>query len=188
MEGVLNGTYDYRCVIVHIVLGMDYSFSYRHWNLVLVGDHLDYILIYDNIYTFIPANYEGIQGRWSILPALCGSTPFSTTSPGCTSSVSLLVYTTCICSQGTNIKLAQHIFSALYLINLALVFRIMVKTRKVCQTSNFICLRMKLVYNRHKRNHMLWKIIKMPLSQVPPYVLVLMSVTSYRIHSIFVLR
>ena len=29
VEGVLNGTYDYRCVIVHIVLGMDYSFSYR---------------------------------------------------------------------------------------------------------------------------------------------------------------
>ena len=56
--------------------------------LVLVGDHLDYISIYDNIHTFIPANYEGIQGRWSILPALCGSTPFSTTSPGCTSSVS----------------------------------------------------------------------------------------------------
>lgn len=34
-------------------------------------------------------------------------------------------------SQGTNIRLAQHIFSALYLVNLALVFRIMVKTRKV---------------------------------------------------------
>ena len=63
-------------------------------------------------------------------------------------SVFILVLTTCICSQGTNIKLAQHIFSALYLINLALVFRIMVKTRKVCQTSNFICLRMKFGYNR----------------------------------------
>jgi len=58
-----------------------------------------------------------------------------------------------VTSQGTNIRLAQHIFSALYLVNLALVFRIMVKTRKV-----------------------------------PPYVLVLMSVTSYRIHSIFILR
>ena len=34
-------------------------------------------------------------------------------------------------SQGTNVRLAQHIFSLLYLLNLALVFRIMVKTRKV---------------------------------------------------------
>ena len=34
-------------------------------------------------------------------------------------------------SQGTNVRLAQHIFSLLYLVNLALVFRIMVKTRKV---------------------------------------------------------
>lgn len=58
-----------------------------------------------------------------------------------------------ITSQGTNVRLAQHIFSLLYLVNLALVFRIMVKTRKV-----------------------------------PPYALVLMSLTSYRIHSIFVLR
>ena len=58
-----------------------------------------------------------------------------------------------VTSQGTNIRLAQYIFSVLYLVNLALVFRIMVKTRKV-----------------------------------PPYVLVLMSVTSYRIHSIFILR
>ena len=103
-------------------------------------------------------------------------------------SVFILVLTTSICSQGTNIKLAQHIFSALYLINLALVFRIMVKTRKVCLTSNSICLRMKFGCNRHKHKHMVWKIIKMILFQVPPYVLVLMSVTSYRIHSIFVLR
>ena len=63
------------------------------------------------------------------------------------------LYYSLLCSQGTNIRLAQHIFSVLYLVNLALVFRIMVKTRKV-----------------------------------PPYVLVLMSVTSYRIHSIFILR
>lgn len=58
-----------------------------------------------------------------------------------------------ITSQGTNVRLAQYIFSFIYLINLGLVFRIMVKTRKV-----------------------------------PPYVLVLMSLTSYRIHSIFILR
>jgi len=56
-------------------------------------------------------------------------------------------------SHGTNVRLAQHIFSLLYLLNLGLVFRIMVKTRKV-----------------------------------PPYALVLMSLTSYRIHSIFILR
>jgi len=62
----------------------------------------------------------------------------------------LLYYVT---SQGSNVRLAQHIFSILYLINLGLVFRIMVKTRKV-----------------------------------PPYVLVLMSLTAYRIHSIFILR
>jgi len=58
-----------------------------------------------------------------------------------------------VTSQGTNVRLAQHLFSLLYVTNLALVFRIMVRTRKV-----------------------------------PPYALVLMSVTSYRIHSIFILR
>lgn len=58
-----------------------------------------------------------------------------------------------ITSQGRNILLAQYIFCALYLINLALVFRILVKTRKM-----------------------------------PPYLYALLSLTSYRIHSIFVLR
>lgn len=58
-----------------------------------------------------------------------------------------------ITSHGSNVRMAQYIFSFLYLINLGLVFRIMVKTRKV-----------------------------------PPYVLVMMSLTSYRIHSIFILR
>merc|ERR1719206_1568789 len=58
-----------------------------------------------------------------------------------------------ITSQGSNIMLAQYIFAILYVINLGLVFRILVRTRKV-----------------------------------PPYILALMSVTSYRIHSIFVLR
>jgi len=58
-----------------------------------------------------------------------------------------------ITSYGTNIRVAQHIFNILYVINLGLVFRILVKTRKV-----------------------------------PPYILALMSLTSYRIHSIFVLR
>lgn len=56
-------------------------------------------------------------------------------------------------SHGTNVRLAQYLFSILYVVNLGLVFRILVKTRKV-----------------------------------PPYILVLMSLTSYRIHSIFILR
>jgi len=63
----------------------------------------------------------------------------------------LLLYT--ITSQGKNVLLAQYIFCALYLINLALVFRILVRTRKL-----------------------------------PPYLYALLSLTSYRIHSIFVLR
>ncbi|TRY70011.1 hypothetical protein TCAL_06124 [Tigriopus californicus] len=54
---------------------------------------------------------------------------------------------------GLNVQRAQYIFAALYVVTLALVFRLMVKSEKV-----------------------------------PPYVLVFMSVTSYRIHSIFVLR
>ncbi|XP_072036595.1 dol-P-Man:Man(5)GlcNAc(2)-PP-Dol alpha-1,3-mannosyltransferase-like [Amphiura filiformis] len=56
-------------------------------------------------------------------------------------------------NHGTNIKLAQYIFAALYLANLALVFRIYHKTKKV-----------------------------------PPYVLFFMCCTSYRIHSIYILR
>lgn len=55
--------------------------------------------------------------------------------------------------QGAQIKIAQYIFAILYIVLLALVFRIYSKTKKV-----------------------------------PPYVLILMCCTSYRIHSIFVLR
>ncbi|KAM7311315.1 lethal(2)neighbour of Tid protein isoform X1 [Ixodes scapularis] len=58
-----------------------------------------------------------------------------------------------VTGQGVNIKLAQYIFSGLYLFTLCLVFSLYNKTRKV-----------------------------------PPYVLVLMCCTSYRIHSIYVLR
>jgi len=58
-----------------------------------------------------------------------------------------------ITSHGTNVLLAQYIFAMVYIINLALVFRILVRTKKV-----------------------------------PPYILAIMSVTSYRIHSIYVLR
>ncbi|XP_023322007.1 lethal(2)neighbour of tid protein [Eurytemora carolleeae] len=58
-----------------------------------------------------------------------------------------------ITSQGKNVLLAQYIFCVLYVVNLALIFRILVKTRKI-----------------------------------PPYLYVIMSLTSYRIHSVFVLR
>ncbi|XP_012529999.1 lethal(2)neighbour of Tid protein [Monomorium pharaonis] len=54
---------------------------------------------------------------------------------------------------GTNVRIAQYLFAALYVVTLMLVFRIYARTKKV-----------------------------------PPYVLVLMCCTSYRIHSIFVLR
>lgn len=63
---------------------------------------------------------------------------------------SILYYVT---SYGANVKLAQYIFAALYLVLLILVFRIYAKTKKV-----------------------------------PPYLIVLTCTTSYRIHSIFVLR
>ena len=36
-----------------------------------------------------------------------------------------------VTSEGRNVLLAQYLFSLLYLANLALVFRIMVSTRKV---------------------------------------------------------
>ncbi|KAF6200803.1 hypothetical protein GE061_005249 [Apolygus lucorum] len=58
-----------------------------------------------------------------------------------------------ITDHGSNIRLAQYIFVGLYLVLLALVFRLYVRTKKV-----------------------------------PAYVLVLMSCTTYRIHSIFILR
>jgi len=56
-------------------------------------------------------------------------------------------------SQGQNILVGQYIFCGLYVLNLALVFRILVKTNKL-----------------------------------PPYMYAMISLTSYRIHSIFVLR
>ncbi|XP_022822357.1 lethal(2)neighbour of tid protein 2 [Spodoptera litura] len=55
--------------------------------------------------------------------------------------------------QGENIKVAQYIFIGIYLLQLCLVLRIYIKTKKV-----------------------------------PPYVLVITILTSYRIHSIYVLR
>lgn len=55
--------------------------------------------------------------------------------------------------QGENIRLAQYIFIGIYLLQLCLVLRIYIKTKKV-----------------------------------PPYVLVIAILTSYRIHSIYVLR
>ena len=58
-----------------------------------------------------------------------------------------------ITNSGKNIKLAQCLFAVLYLVNIALVFRLLVKSRKL-----------------------------------PPYALALMTLTSYRVHSIFVLR
>lgn len=58
-----------------------------------------------------------------------------------------------ITNRGENIKLAQNVFIAIYIIQLILVLRIYIKTKKV-----------------------------------PPYVLVLTILTSYRIHSIYVLR
>ena len=58
-----------------------------------------------------------------------------------------------VTSLGTNIRLAQYIFAGLYILNLALVFRILLRTEKL-----------------------------------PPYILVLMCLTSYRVHSIYVLR
>ncbi|XP_076632886.1 alg3, alpha-1,3- mannosyltransferase [Colletes latitarsis] len=63
---------------------------------------------------------------------------------------SILYYVT---EHGTNIKIAQYFFAALYIILLLLVFRIYAKAKKV-----------------------------------PPYVLIIMCCTSYRIHSIFTLR
>ncbi|XP_011568469.3 lethal(2)neighbour of tid protein [Plutella xylostella] len=63
---------------------------------------------------------------------------------------SMLYYIT---NQGENVRLAQYIFIAIYLLQLVFVLRIYIKTRKV-----------------------------------PPYVLIITILTSYRIHSIFVLR
>lgn len=56
-------------------------------------------------------------------------------------------------SQGQNIRLAQYLFGAIYLLQMWLVLRLYAKSRKV-----------------------------------PPYVLVISAFTSYRIHSIYVLR
>lgn len=63
---------------------------------------------------------------------------------------SLLYFLT---SQGTNIILAQYLFIVIYLLQLVLVLRIYIKTKKV-----------------------------------PPYVMAFTILTSYRIHSIYVLR
>lgn len=58
-----------------------------------------------------------------------------------------------VTNRGENIRLAQYLFLVVYLANLALVFRIYLRAKKV-----------------------------------PPYVLILTCLTSYRIHSIYVLR
>ncbi|XP_050690954.1 lethal(2)neighbour of tid protein-like isoform X2 [Eriocheir sinensis] len=58
-----------------------------------------------------------------------------------------------ITGRGTNIRLAQYLFAALYIVLLALVFRLFHKSQKL-----------------------------------PPYVLLVLCCTSYRVHSILVLR
>lgn len=58
-----------------------------------------------------------------------------------------------ITNSGENIKLAQYIFLVIYILHLALVFRLYIKSRKV-----------------------------------PPFVLLITILSSYRIHSIYVLR
>ena len=68
-------------------------------------------------------------------------------------SIHLILISDWLLSQGSNIRLAQYVFAGLYLINLGLVFRIMVRTEKL-----------------------------------PPFILALMCLTSYRVHSIYVLR
>lgn len=82
--------------------------------------------------------------------------------------------------RGTNILRAQYIFAGFYWIMLALVAYIYTRTKKVYSTSNHPC-----------RNNAIDSILTVTFAiheQCPPIVLLVMSLTSYRIHSVFVLR
>lgn len=49
-----------------------------------------------------------------------------------------------VTNQGTNIRVAQYIFAVIYLINLALVFRIYHKSRKVSRSIHAVSIRYPL--------------------------------------------
>uniref|UniRef100_G3PQJ8 Dol-P-Man:Man(5)GlcNAc(2)-PP-Dol alpha-1,3-mannosyltransferase n=1 Tax=Gasterosteus aculeatus aculeatus TaxID=481459 RepID=G3PQJ8_GASAC len=76
-----------------------------------------------------------------------------------------------ITSRGVNIRLAQYIFAAFYLVTLLLVFRVYHRTKKVSL----------LIPS-------LYVFYFFEFFQVPPYVFFFVCCASYRIHSIFVLR
>ncbi len=81
-----------------------------------------------------------------------------------------------VTSRGLNIKLAQYIFVAIYLSFLGLVYLVHRKTKRV--SKQIFSISKHLIY---------WKSIFNP-PKVPPIAFILMSLTSHRIHSIFILR
>ena len=152
--------YSFICLIkaVHHVLYLEFSPSHC-WVVALlllaVEAVLNLLVIHSVRYTEIDwraymQEVEGVvNGTWDY-SKLRGDTGPLVYPAGFVWLYMGLYYIT---SHGTNILLAQYIFAGLYLANLALVFRILVRT-----------------------------------NLVPPYILVLMSLTSYRVHSIFILR
>lgn len=91
--------------------------------------------------------------------------------------------------QGTDIRMAQHIFAVLYLATLLLVFLIYHQTCKVSshhqeqgpQTGR------AGEWGRFRVGELTLS-PTVPTSQVPPFVFFFMCCASYRVHSIFVLR
>nr|SVE86082.1 EOG090X04XE [Daphnia similis]SVE86711.1 EOG090X04XE [Daphnia similis]SVE87338.1 EOG090X04XE [Daphnia similis]SVE87964.1 EOG090X04XE [Daphnia similis] len=137
-------------------LVFDPSLLWVSATLLLVGELFVNVLVIQRIpYTEIDwiaymQEVEGVvNGTWDY-SKLRGDTGPLVYPAGFVYLFTILYYLT---NYGKNIRLAQYIFCGIYLITLALVFRIYSKSRKI-----------------------------------PPYMLIFICCTSYRVHSIYVLR
>ena len=83
----------------------------------------------------------------------------------------LLYYLT---NQGTNILLAQWIYATLYILNLSIVLLIYRHLFKVCRQPLRFCSYYFVVFKQ--------------VGKYPPYLLLFLGCTAYRVHSIYVLR
>ena len=95
-----------------------------------------------------------------------------------------------VTERGALIGRAQFIFAALYLLNLSLVCNIYRRTAKAGHAAPGVVIGL----HTHPCSPLLSSpplpspLLPLPSCQVPWYVLVMMSLLAYRVHSIFVLR
>ena len=99
---------------------------------------------------------------------------------------SLLYYMT---TNGENIVLAQALFAILYLLNLTIVLMLYSSVARVSTNYHDVTYLTTSYLHMHMLSHTYIHVSHTSQSlQLPPYLLLFLTCTAYRIHSIFVLR